>query len=68
MMNVKVEPETSSGQRSGQHSADFVAGPPGGLPRVHSVTDIVSPCDALGLERANMLNLTDRRDHGRDHG
>jgi hypothetical protein len=28
-LNIKSEPETSSGQRSGQHSADFVADQPG---------------------------------------
>jgi hypothetical protein len=35
-LNIKSEPETSSGQRSGQHSADFVAGRP-------------APCPALTL-------------------
>ena len=47
-LNIKSEPETSSGQRSGQHSADFVAGSAGALH--FPVTGIVSPYDALGFE------------------
>jgi hypothetical protein len=50
-LNIKSEPETSSGQRSGQHSADFVAGRPAPCPALTPVTGIVSPYDALGFER-----------------
>ena len=49
-LNVKGEPETSSGQRSGQHSADFVAGRPAPCPALTPVTGIVSPYDAPGFE------------------